>query len=261
MYDPPELRSAVDAWWAGIARALCAEGICGVPDRLDRETAFDQLWRSPDLLVAQACGYPMMIGWSDVLLYVATPRYSASGCDGSSYCSWLIVAADSRFECVEDLRGARCSINGRNSHSGFNALRAHVAPHSVAGRFFGSVHVSGGHSESLAQLLAGEVDVAALDCVTYALLQRCRGDAIAATRIIDRTESAPGLPYVTRKNIDGDIQNRLRAGLVAAFTDPTLADVRSELLIEGLEFLPVQRYEKMVDMQSAAFTRGYRELG
>ena len=261
MYDPPELRSVVDAWWVGIARALRAEGIAGVPERLDRETPFDQLWRAPDLLVAQACGYPLMVGWSDALLYVATPRYEAPGCDGSSYCSWLIVAAESSYDCVEDLRNRRCSINGRNSHSGFNALRAHVAPLSVEGRFFGSVHVSGGHSESLAQLLSGDVDVAALDCVTYALLQRCRADAIASTRIIGQTESAPGLPYVTRKDLDTDSISRLRAGLIAAFTDPRLADVRAELLIEGLEFLPVHRYEKMIEMQKAALTRGYRELG
>ena len=121
--------------------------------------------------------------------------------------------------------------------------------------------MSGGHSESLAQLLSGDVDVAALDCVTYALLQRCRADAIASTRIIGQTESAPGLPYVTRKGLDADSMSRLKAGLITAFTDPTLADVRAELLIAGLEFLPVQRYEKMIEMQKAALTRGYRELG
>jgi len=34
MYDPPELRAIVDAWWEALALAFRAEGIAGVPDRL-----------------------------------------------------------------------------------------------------------------------------------------------------------------------------------------------------------------------------------
>lgn len=260
MYDPPELRPIVDAWWTGIARALRREGIDDVPDRLDRETAFDALWSAPDLLLAQACGYPMMIGWSHALHYVATPRYTAPGCVGADYCSWLVVAADSRYTGIEDLRGARCSINGRNSHSGYNALRAHVAPLARNGRFFGSVCLSGGHSESLAQLERGEADVAAIDCVTHALLTRCRPAAIAATRIVARTESAPGLPYVTRKPADADLCRRLRAGLDAAFADPVLAEVRDALLITGIDYLEPRRYDKMIELQADALRQEYHEL-
>src|SRR4029079_16987310 len=156
MYDPTELRREVDAWWAGLAAAFRAEGIADVPDALDRDLSFDRLWRSPDLLVAQACGYPMMGGWAADLRYVATPRYAAPGCDGTSYCSWIVVPATSPYTTLEDLRGRLCSINGRNSHSGYNALRGHIAPLARDGRFFGSVSVSGGHSESIAQLGRGE---------------------------------------------------------------------------------------------------------
>ena len=67
MYDPPELRQAVDAWWQGLARALRAEGVGDVPERLDRDTAFDALWSAPDLLIAQSCGYPLTGAWADRL--------------------------------------------------------------------------------------------------------------------------------------------------------------------------------------------------
>jgi ABC-type phosphate/phosphonate transport system substrate-binding protein len=203
----------------------------------------------------------MMVGWADDLRYLATPRYAAPGCEGSSYCSWIVVPASSPFKTIEDLRGRLCSINGRNSHSGFNALRGHVAPLSRDGRFFGSVTVSGGHSESIAQLGRGEVDVAAIDCVTYELLRRCRTDAIAATRIIGRTTSAPGLPYVTRKHASAELCRRLASGLEAAFHAPSLADVRAALLIDGIEFLPVGSYAHMVDVAGAALAHGYLELG
>lgn len=261
MYDPPELRDAVDAWWHGLAGALRAEGVDAVPERLDRELAFDALWSAPDLLLAQACGYPLMVGWADRLHYLATPCYDAPGCDGASYCSWIVVPARSRFESIEDLRGAQCSINGRMSHSGYNALRAHVMPLSRDGRFFGSVRVSGGHSESLAQLGSGEVDVAAIDCVTYELLRRCRPQAIAATRVIGRTRAAPGLPYVTAKPADPALCARLGAGLRRAFTNPSLAPVRAALLLSGLEVLPISSYQCMVEMQADALRAGYVELG
>jgi ABC transporter, phosphonate, periplasmic substrate-binding protein len=260
MYDPPELHATVDAWWSGLARAFRAEGVHNVPDRVDRSLSFDALWSAPDLLFTQACGYPLDGAWADRLRYVATPRYAAEGCDGSSYCSWIVVAANSRARGLEDLRGARCSINSRISHSGFNALRALIAPMSREGRFFGSVSVSGGHSESLAQLECGEVDVAAIDCVTYALLRRCRPHAIAATRVIGRTGNAPGLPYAIRIGAGPDLCQKLRAALSRAMADPGLRAVRAELLIDGLDVLPPGTYRCMSGMESEARRRGYFEL-
>ena len=174
MYDPPELRATVDAWWDALACAFRAEGVPGVPDRLDRQLSLDALWSAPDLLLTQTCGYPLYGAWAGRLQYLATPRHRAAGCDGVNYCSWIVVAADSPARCLEDLRGMRCSISARNSHSGYNALRNSIAPLARDGRFFGSVSVSGGHSESLTQLGRGEADVAAIDCITHALLSRCR---------------------------------------------------------------------------------------
>ncbi|MEP6702270.1 MAG: PhnD/SsuA/transferrin family substrate-binding protein [Betaproteobacteria bacterium] len=261
MYDPPELRQEVDAWWSGLAAALRAVGIEDVPARLDRDLPFDALWSAPDLLIAQACGYPLMVDWAGRLQYLATPRYRAPGCEGSNYCSWLVVGANSAYDSIEDLRGARCSINGRTSHSGYNALRAHVAPLAQNGRFFRSVCVSGGHSESLVQIGNAEADVAAIDCVTYELLRRCRPDAVAATKIIGRTACVPGLPYVTSMAADPDLCRRLREGLESAFADSALAEVRDALLIDGLDLLPIADYDCMLALRSNAEHIGYRELG
>src|SRR5215813_9103022 len=257
MYDPPELHQVVDAWWRGIAEAVRAEGVANVPDRLDRDIAFDALWSAPDLLFAQACGFPMMGAWSNRLQYLATPRYAAPGCEGSTYCSLLVVRADSKAQCIEDLRGSRCSINSRISHSGFNALRAHAAPLASDGRFFGSVRVSGGHAESLNELVRGDADVAAIDCVTYELLRRCRSKTIGATRIVGRTMRAPGLPYVTRIDLPPALRERLVAGLFRAFADPALADVRAQLLITGADVLPVASYRCLTDMAEGTRRRGY----
>jgi ABC-type phosphate/phosphonate transport system substrate-binding protein len=260
MYDPPELRREVDAWWNGLAEAFRREGVPDVPHRLDRDAGTHELWDAPDLLFAQACGYPMLGAWAGRLSYLATPRYAAPGCDGSTYCSWVVVAAHSTARHLEDLRGLRCSINGRVSHSGYNALRSLVAPLARNGSFFGSVSVSGSHAESLVQIARGAADVAAIDCVTHALLARCRPEFVAATRIVARTESAPGLPYVTRGDVDANLIHRMRVALGRAFADPDLAGVRRELLIDGLDVLPVASYRCMADMESDAMRLRYVEL-
>ena len=73
------------------------------------------------------------------------------------------------------------------------------------------------------QLARGEADVAAIDCVTYALLRRCRPHAIEATRIIGRSMSTPGLPYAIRIGARPDLHRQLHAALARAFADPDFA--------------------------------------
>ena len=126
MYDLPELYAVVDDWWSGLARAFRAEGIDDVPDQLDRGSSLEALWRSPHLLLTQTCGYQLMTEWAGRLEYVATPRYTVPGCEGASYCSWIVVKDAYPAGGLRDLRGARCVINSRSSHSGCNTLRALV---------------------------------------------------------------------------------------------------------------------------------------
>jgi ABC-type phosphate/phosphonate transport system substrate-binding protein len=260
MYDPVELHATVDAWWSGLASALRAEGVQNVPERLDRSRPLEALWGAPDLLLTQTCGYPLFGSWAGRLQYLATPRHTAPGCAGAGYCSWIVVAADSPARDIEDLRGARCSINARHSHSGYNVLRALVAPLARNGRFFASVACSGGHAESLAQVARGEADVATIDCVTHALLSRYRPQAVAATRIIGRTADAPGLPYATRIDAGPELVRRLRAGLHRAFADASLRPLREALLIGGLEVLAPEAYRGMAEMEIAATRQCYFEM-
>lgn len=260
MYDPPELRGVIDAWWAGLARAFRREGISDVPDRLDRSVPMRALWSDPRLFFTQTCGLPLIGEWREQFRYVATPRYAAPDCRGAEYCSLIVVPAAATAQSLADLRGKRCLINGRHSHSGFNALRAAVAPLARDGRFFGSVVETGHHFTSIAALGRNEGDVAAIDCVTYAVLSRCRPQAIAATRVIGRTAYAPGLPYVVRFDQPPEFVERCRAALMRAIEDPSLTDVRQQLLIDGIEILPLERYERIADFAAEAERYGYTEL-
>jgi ABC-type phosphate/phosphonate transport system substrate-binding protein len=260
MYDLPELRPATDAWWRGVARALRGAGIEDVPATLTRDADYDPL-RCPDLLLAQTCGYPLTHELAGAVELIATPAYSANGCIGADYCSLVVIADDNTAGALDDLRGSVCAYNARNSQSGYNVLRSAVAPLARGGTFFSRLVESGGHAASLEMVAAGEADLCAVDCVSHALIARCRPDALAGTRVLAATEKAPCLPYVTRAGVDSDFVRRLRDGLDEAFADPRLADARGALLLAGAHVLDDAAYQCIVDMETAARVAGYAELG
>lgn len=260
MYDLPELRSATDAWWAGIARALRREGIEDVPDQLTREQSSEAVWQRPDLLLSQICGYNMAGALQERLAYVATPCYTAPGCNGHQYRSVLVVPSTAPAQTIEDLRGLRCAINGYRSHSGCNALRATFAPLARDSRFFSSVTVSGGHALSLALIASEQADVAAIDCITYALLFRCRPHLLRDIRVIAQTVAAPVGPFVTHGGASDDLIARLRSGLTQAIHDPDLTGVHADLLLCGIEILPVDDYAQIARIEVEAKGLGYRDF-
>jgi ABC-type phosphate/phosphonate transport system substrate-binding protein len=260
MYELEELRWAHDAWWQALARGFRAAGIPDVPASLDRGKSHHELWSAPDLRFGQACGYPLTHEFAGRLALVATPRYRAPGCEGTSYRSWVLVRDGSAILRLEQLAGARAAINDRDSQSGCNALRALVAPFAQGGRFFAAVDITGTHLDSIAAVREGRADVAAIDCVTYALLAAHRPAALFGTRVIAASAAAPALPYVASAATDQATLERLRAGLRAALADPACAGARRALLIEGAEVLPLSAYDVVLEQERAAAALGYPEL-
>ena len=261
MYDLPELTGATDAWWAGLAGAFRRAGIAEVPSTLCRPEGTTSLWRDPAFLFSQTCGYPLTHELKSLVQPVATPAYSAPGCLGAGYASVVVVRDGDPARDVADFRGRICAFNARNSQSGYNVLRRLVAPLAVAGRFFSRVLVTGGHAASLAAVAGRQADVAAVDCVTFALLSRCRPAAVEGLRVLITTQPVPGLPYVTRANCDDTLLRRLRDGLSAALSDPKLAQARAELLIVGAEVLPIGAYACIDQMEADAVASGYPKIG
>lgn len=259
-YDLPELRAATDAWWDGLARHLRDAGVPDVPDALARPADSEASWRDPDLLLTQTCGYPLMTELSDILVPVAAPVYACPGCDGPRYRSMIVVAEDAPWAGLADLRGARAAVNNRNSHSGMNILRHSVAPLAENGRFFSEVRLTGGHIASAEAVREGLADVAAIDCVTYALLQRYRPEALAGLRVLVQTDPAPSLPYAMRAGRAPEDLARVRAALMAAAADPRLADLRGALMIAGFEPADLETYRPMLAMRDGAAAHGLAEI-
>lgn len=257
MYDLDEVRAATDSWWWGLAHAFRREGLIEVPDSLCRPGNYRDCWSRPDLLLSQTCGYPLTHELRGYVTLVATPCYEARGCDGARYSSVIITHIDSLALSLEDLRGTRCAVNSVNSHSGYNALRHALAPFADGNSYFNSVAVSGSHLQSVKMVAGGEADVAAIDCVTFALLSRYAPDRVSAVRPLAYTATAPSLPYITSAQTNQDSLDRLKAGLIAACEDARLAECRDALFIKGFSFLAVEGYDCIDQMEREAIEHGY----
>lgn len=260
MYDLPEVRDALDTMWARIAQHLRQEGVADVPSALVHSRALAELWSDPNLLISQCCGYDVVGRHTGKLHPIATPRYCAPGCEGCEYSSVVLVADTSEATELEHLRHSVCVINGRESHSGMNALRALVAPLSREGCFFAEVKTSGGHPDSIAMMTRGRADVTAIDCVTHALLQRYRPESLLGTRLLCYTARAPGIPYVTRTDMEEKLATRLQTSLLKAFKDEVVQSACKCLFISGIEVLPPTAYERITELEQTAVHHGYPEL-
>lgn len=259
-YELPETRGAQDSLWLVLARHLRRQGVRDVPGHLTRGLPVPGVFTDPRLLIGQCCGYDVVYGFASCVKLVATPRYAATGCEGANYRSFVLVRHDCKADSLDGLRGSICAINTFNSHSGTNALRALVAPLSHNGRFFSEVKVSGAHMNSLALLHAGEADVMAMDCVLYALLRQHRPSALDGTRVICWSELVPAPPIITSAVTERDVIAKFPEVLAAALSDKDAHAAMATMLLDDFEFLPLEAYSRIVDIEGAALRHGYEEL-
>lgn len=260
MYDLPELTAATDAWWSGLRQHLAAQGFRDLPAAIDRAGDPVDRLKAEGLIFAQTCGFPLTHKLKDHVQLLATPRYAVPGCAGATYVSWIVVRQDEPAKTPADLRGKRVAYNDDGSQSGYNTLRALIAPLAEGGRFLGEAIESGAHRRSISMVKLGEADLAAVDCVTFGLIARVAPEEVQGIRVLCASRAAPGLPYVTAaKTAPADVR-RLQGGIAAAFADPALAETRAVLALDGCEILPRAAYEVITSMESAAIAAGYPRL-
>jgi ABC-type phosphate/phosphonate transport system substrate-binding protein len=243
-----------------------------VPRVLTRGTKLPEVWGSPRLLFAQGCEYPLAKAFGDRVRVVAHPIYSVAGCDGPRYRSAIVVRKDDANQGVPvahdagvgtdavvlaGLRGRRCVVNELDSNSGMNLLRAAIAPLAHGESFFSSVAVSGSHLRSVEMVAAGEADVAAIDCVSFAHFQRLYPSLVAGVQVLSWTASTPSLPYITAGTASDETVDALRAALADVFDDSSLAHLRDRLLLRGVDFSPKEGYGEVLNLERAAVSAGY----
>lgn len=253
MYEIPA--PARDRFLAALVDALRAHGFSPEivePDDLQAH------WRSPDLLLSQTCGYPLVTALRERVRLVGVPLYDAPGCEGPSYRSALVVRADDPARTLDELKGRVGAFNARHSQSGANAFRASVAPLAQGAPFFASLIETGSHRASLDAVLEGRADVAAIDAVTLAL--RLDREPLLPIRTLALTPAAPALPFVTHAEAGENEAEALLAALrqtVAALGGTGCLEAHR---LTGFERLPLSAYDVILEQERGAAALFYPEL-
>ncbi len=260
MYDHPAQQAANDRLWGEIARLLVARGVAGVPARLDRSRSVQDIWRDPALLLGQACGYPLAADRRLTLRVLALPTYDLPRCGDATHGSVLVARAEDGRETLAAYRHTRAAINDRLSNTGMNLFRATIAPIARASVFFDAVIETGSHRASMAAIAAGEADLAAIDAVTYAALDRHEPDLTAALRIVAHSPESPTLPFVTSATTPIDTVAAVLTALTQVLHDPGLADARALLGLSGVTPAGPEALAPVLALEAIAIDLGYPVL-
>ncbi|MFC0400193.1 phosphate/phosphite/phosphonate ABC transporter substrate-binding protein [Paraburkholderia rhizosphaerae] len=260
MYNvSPELADA----WRELAREVGERvAVRGQRIKLDiastEPTQLDAIWRRPDLLLSQTCGYPLTHGLAEHVHVVGVPIFDAPGCHEYFYSSAIVVRRTDRASALDDYRGKIVAYNDDSSHSGMNALRHAVAPLARGGRFFSQSVRTGSHLDSLRAVSGNRADIASIDCVTLAFAGDYMPDLIGSVRVLALTRAAPALPFIASRSVERDMLSRLAPAVgdvIAA--RPLLAE---RLRLKGLAMPPDNAFQAILEREDEARRAGYPNL-
>jgi len=263
MYNnSPSLAEAARVLLRRVMQGLRAQGWADLMDTAEPADDLPTFWRSPTTLLSQTCGYPLVTQLANQVDVLARPHYAVDGCEDHSYCSFVVVRCDSNTTELAHLQGQRLAANSADSHSGMNALRHLLAPLAaqrlIDGKFFTQVLWSGEHARSLALVQAGQADVCAVDCVSFANLAQHRPEAVHGLRVLAHTAQAPSLPWVCNRRLSAEQKVQLLAQVLAL--PQSAPSACATLRLESFKPATLADYQPIRDMEDSAVRLGYPVL-
>ncbi len=259
MYDLAPVRAATDTLWFGLAVELRQRGI-DAPHQLARDSSLNEIWCSPNLLLAQTCGYPFATSLRDRVSLVGVPAYAVRGCSGSRYRSVILVREDDPSTDISSLRGRRAAYNDRSSQSGYSAFRATIAPFADGSSFFRSQADTGSHIGSMRAVAARTADVCSVDCVSWALAERYLPELASLLRVVAESPDAPGLPFICARGTPAETISALRESIVTVLEAPEMRETCEALFLSGIHRLDPADYDCILRIEEQACALGYPEL-
>ncbi len=249
MYWRGETAPAWRGFWNDIRDAARDEGV-DLPDLMppeDLPNDWTDHWRDPNLVLSQTCSLPFRTALRGQVSYVGTFDFALvddiGPCPAGQYFSRYIHPAG---QFTARLNGTaaprpdpmRFAINAFDSQSGWASTWLHDTSIKRLLRPNVEYVVTGSHAASLAAVAEGRADIAALDEVTWRLLQRHDPNA-QKVEAGGTTAPSPGLPLITR--LGGDTAP-LRNALLNASTQSTWLGHADLGGLRGFEQLPEGDY-------------------
>lgn len=260
MYNLPEMRAANAAFWSAMRDELSGLGVEEVPRELGFSRAPVPEAIEPDVLFTQVCGYPLQTIYRAQAEILGAPVYDAPYCTGPTHAGIFIVAAESRYASIEDLRGCNFVYNSIHSNSGMNLPRRALAALGAKAPFFASIRETHSQPMNVERVARGEADATCVDCVTYAFFCRHRPALAAMTRVLAATPPSPSIPFVTSKATPAPLKKALGLALAHVAAKPKWEDVRAGLMLRAVEPIALEAYKVQLSYEAEAADLGYPAL-
>lgn len=232
-------------------------------ETIDQQLRFDtdfELLRQPQMQLGHTCGYPLMKYLQTDCFPVCVPLFLVEGCHGKFYASHFIVPADSGINSLADCRNHIVAMNGADSNSGMNVLRHAISQLETHAPFFSSVLVSGSHLNSVKAVANGEADLAAIDGVSFALINDEWPELTRRVKTIGFSEATCGLPLVMPYSEHKIIRSRDITRVLNQALSALSTQHKNTLHLAGFESVGFEDYQSIIDLETSAITAGYPQL-
>jgi ABC-type phosphate/phosphonate transport system substrate-binding protein len=226
MYPFAHLRTAYDQLWSAVSSTLE-----GAPETLDRDIDLHVAWGSPDLLVGQTCGWPLITALPDVAVIGAFDLHVPFAHDGR-YRSVIIGDRAEAPAALLSRPGAVAAANGWESLSGWISLC------SVLGRTPVDAVCTGSHAESVRAVAEGRAQVASIDALTFEFIAHSMPAVAGRVHIVGHGPIVPTLPLVMSAEL-AERRDEVRTAFVGALARPDITEACARLRIRG--FVPFER--------------------
>lgn len=212
MYPFPGAIDAYEAFWRDVAAR-----VAWLPRDLWWTDDVQASWIDPEVVVSQACGWPVATTLAGRVRVVGAFEYDVPVAEGHRYRSILIAT---RAGALIEFEGARAAVNGEDSLSGWVSLQRAlgVTPTDVVW--------TGAHKQSLIALQRGDAEIACIDSVSLAHIRRDHPELLERLHTVGVGPLIPSHAIVLAATASDEQVDELR-GAFAAVTAPPELFIRS----------------------------------
>ncbi len=246
MYNWPESADVFQHFWVAISDGLDQRGINAPTQLCQRDENLAGIAASGDLLLGQICGITYARANAEKQCFVNVGAFACDddGLAPGEYCSVLIAPKGHMLD-INAPSTLRAAINGYGSLSGWIVLANYFSGQSQQTPFK-EVVLSGGHRQSAQMVASAAADIAAIDIISWQMLNRFSPDITTQLEVIGRTLPRPGLPLVTSCHHDPATIAGLKAALDDAVATPKIKAALAGLGITGLALNSDDDYRQLL---------------
>lgn len=249
------------AWRAVLDWVLKRAGVAGEVIDYPAPLPLPALWERPDLGGVFICGYPFS-KMSPQPVALAAPIPAPAAFDNRPvYWTDFVVRADAPFACLEDTFGHRIAWTTRDSQSGYQAPRRHLASFASRAPLYAStVGPLLTPRRVVEAIMAGDAEVGPLDSYAHALLRATEPVTAAALRVVAATAPTPIPLLVAAAGTAAEVVRRMRDAFAGVEAAAELAPQRATLALHRFARVEGAAYDVLRTQADATDAQGYPVL-